>query len=160
MAIVGAAAHEQVDVRVLGIPVPDRDPVEPGAEIVRGARHQLARECLQVGELARVVGRDDEAEMVTVAVAALDERASVRRLTRGVEQPSGGAIARDAVALEIADVGGERARRPHTANDTRLDHRAARAVAEQALRAEARGSAPPEPPASASPAAARLPGRA
>ena len=33
LAVIGAAADEDMDVRIVGVPVVDRDPVEPGAEV-------------------------------------------------------------------------------------------------------------------------------
>ena len=58
LAVVGAAADQDVDVRVVGVPVIDGHPVELGAEIAFGIGHQLARERAKVGHLARVLGRD------------------------------------------------------------------------------------------------------
>ena len=61
-------------------------------------RHKIAREGAKVGKLRGVVRRDDEAEMMPVALAALGEGASVRGVARRVEHFSGGAIASDAIA--------------------------------------------------------------
>ena len=122
---VGATADENVDVRVLGVPVIDRDPVELRAEIALGLDHQLARECLEVRKFGGVVGRDDEAEVVAVAVAAFGEGMGVSRIDLRVEQAAGFAVTRRAVAAEIAEMGRQRARRPHPTHDPRLDHRAA-----------------------------------
>jgi hypothetical protein len=47
-AIVGHAAHDDVDVGVLGIPVIDSDPVELRTEISLGVSHQVPRERLQI----------------------------------------------------------------------------------------------------------------
>jgi hypothetical protein len=48
VTIVGPAPHDDMDVRVVRIPVIDSDPIEPGAEIPLGLRHQVARERSQV----------------------------------------------------------------------------------------------------------------
>ena len=122
---VGATADENVDVRVLGVPVIDRDPVELRAEIALGLGHQFAGERLQIGKLGRVVGRDDEAEVVAVAVASFREGMGVRRIHLRVEQAAGFAVTGRAVAAEIAEMGRQRSRRPHPAHHSRLDHRAA-----------------------------------
>ena len=57
-AVVGAAADQHMDMRVVGVPVIDRDPVELRAEVALGVGHQLAREGAKVGQLGRVLGRD------------------------------------------------------------------------------------------------------
>ena len=66
--------------RIVGVPMIDRDPVELGAEILLDIEHQLARKRLEVAELGRVFGRDDEAEVMAVILAALGEGAFVRRI--------------------------------------------------------------------------------
>jgi hypothetical protein len=42
-AVVPLAPHDDMDVRVVRIPVIDIDPIELGAEILLGLRHQVAR---------------------------------------------------------------------------------------------------------------------
>ena len=44
LAVVGAAAHDDVDVGIVGVPVIDADPIELGAEILLHLAHQLAGE--------------------------------------------------------------------------------------------------------------------
>ena len=44
LPIVGPAADQDVDVRIVGVPVIDRHPVEPRAEISFDVVHQLAGE--------------------------------------------------------------------------------------------------------------------
>ena len=44
LPIIGAAAHKDVDMGMLGVPMVDGDPVEPGAQIARGLIHEFARE--------------------------------------------------------------------------------------------------------------------
>ena len=115
---------------MLGVPVIDRDPVELRGEIALGLGHQNARECLKVREFGGVVGRDDEAKVVAITVAAFGEGMGVRRIQLRVEQAAGFAAPGRAVAAEIAQMGRQRSRRPHPAHDPRLDHRAARPVAQ------------------------------
>jgi hypothetical protein len=62
-----------MNVRVLGIPMIDGDPVEISTQIALGFGHQVACECFDIGEFGRVVGRDDEPEMMPVALASLSE---------------------------------------------------------------------------------------
>ena len=65
--LVDAAQHD-VCVGVVGVPVVDRDPVELRAEVRFHARHQVARVALKVADLRRVLGRDDEPELVPVVL--------------------------------------------------------------------------------------------
>ena len=65
--------------RVVGVPVIDGDPVQPRAEIGSHLPREIAREGLQIGHLAGVLGRDDEAEMVPVVLAPLGEGEHRRR---------------------------------------------------------------------------------
>ena len=83
LAVVGAAAHQDMDVRIVGVPVIDGDPVELRAEIALGVRHQLAREGPKIGHLGRVLGGDGEPEVMPVVLAALGERLGVGVVGRG-----------------------------------------------------------------------------
>ena len=56
LAIVGAAAHKDMDMGMLGVPMVDGDPVEPGAEIARGLVHQFARKAAQASQFAGIIG--------------------------------------------------------------------------------------------------------
>ena len=110
LAVVGDAAHDDVDVRMLGVPVIDGDPIELGAEILLHLADQLAGEALEVGHLRRVLGRDDEAEMMAVVLAPLGEGLGIGVLGLRAEQPRLLPVPGDALAPEIAEVGGERRR--------------------------------------------------
>ena len=70
--------------------------------------YQLAGEGAEVGHLAGVFGRDREAEMMSVILAALGECLRIGALRGGVEHPRILAVAGHALALEIGDVLGER----------------------------------------------------
>ena len=110
LAVVGAAADEHMDMGIVGVPMIDRDPVEPGAEVALRVRHQLAREGAKVGHLARVLWRDREPEMMPVLFAPFGESLRVGVVGGGVEHPSVRAVAGDAVALEVGEMLRERRR--------------------------------------------------
>ncbi|AEG58111.1 hypothetical protein Sinme_6738 (plasmid) [Sinorhizobium meliloti AK83] len=61
-----AAAQDDMDVRIVGIPVVDTDPVEPGGKILFGLGHQFAGEAFQILKIDRLFRRDDEAEVVAI----------------------------------------------------------------------------------------------
>src|SRR6185312_4439870 len=87
LTVIGAAADEDMDVRIVGVPAVDRDPIELGAEIPLDIEHQLARERLEVAELGAVFRRDDEAEMMAVILAAFGEGAFIRCVGGRIEHP-------------------------------------------------------------------------
>ena len=91
--------------RMLGVPVIYRDPIELRAEIALGLGHQFAGERLQIRKLGRVVGRDDEAKVVAVAVASVREGMGVRGIHLRVEQAASFAVTGRAVTAEIAEMG-------------------------------------------------------
>ena len=90
-AIIGAPAHQDVDVRIVGVPVIDRDPVEPGAEILFHVGHQFAGEGPDIGKFGCVLGRDDEAEVMAIIGAAFGKGIAIdwdHRRCRTVRHPS------------------------------------------------------------------------
>ena len=56
VAVVGHAAHDEMDVRMLGVPVIDGDPVELRAEILLHLADEVAGEGLEVGHLGASSG--------------------------------------------------------------------------------------------------------
>lgn len=79
--IVAHASHDDVGVRVSNVMVVDRDPVELGAEVAFHVRHQVAHEGAQALSVRVVLRRDDEAELVAVALAAVLEAGGVRAVS-------------------------------------------------------------------------------
>ena len=54
LTVIGAAADEDMDVRIVRVPMVDRHPVELGAEIPFDIEHQLAGKGLEIAELGPV----------------------------------------------------------------------------------------------------------
>ena len=144
LAIVGDAAHDDVDVRVLRVPVIDGDPIELGAEILLHLADQLAGEALEVGHLRRVLGRHDESEMVTVLLAPLGEGLRVRVLRLGAEQPGLLPVPGDALAPEVAEMGSKRRRTRGVTDDARLHRHQTRPAGQQVVRPHAGDASAPE----------------
>ncbi|MGY3146479.1 hypothetical protein ACVWYQ_003478 [Bradyrhizobium sp. USDA 3397] len=117
--------------RVLGIPMIDRHPVEPGAETTRGLIHELAGKAPQAPELAGIIGRDDEPEMMPVVFTTLGKGAASGLIAGGVKQSAGLPIPGHPIALKVTDMGTQRARRTHAAHHPRLDHGTAGAVVQE-----------------------------
>ena len=85
LTVIGAAADDDVDMRVLGVPVVNRHPVQLGPEVALRLRHQVPGQGFEVGQLGRVVRRYDEPEMMPVALAPLCEGAMVGVIPLGIE---------------------------------------------------------------------------
>jgi hypothetical protein len=107
-SVLGDAAHEYMDMRIVGIPVIDRHPVEPGFEILLHPAHEIAGEGPKVLKLLGIFRADDEAEMMAIVGAAICEGLTVGGVSRRIEHHRFPAIARDAVAFQISDMPCER----------------------------------------------------
>ncbi len=127
LAVLAHAAHDQVDMGMLGVPVIDADPIKLRAEVVLHLPDEVAGEGLEVGHLHGVVGRDDEAEMMPVILAPLSERLRVGVIGTRSEQPGLLPVPGDALAAQIAEVGRKWRAPSCVTDDTRLDDGAARA---------------------------------
>ena len=125
LPVIGLAADQHMDMRVVGVPVIDRDPIQLGVEVALGVRHERAREAAQILQFHRVFRRDDESEMVPVVGAALGEGALIGGVRVRIEHARLLPVAGDAVALQVAHVLGQRGRaetRALMAHHARLDH--------------------------------------
>src|SRR3546814_15875031 len=71
------AADDDMAVWIVGIPMVDRDPVELRAKIHLHPCHEIAGEAAKVFDVLRVLGGDDETELVAIA---LDARSEERRV--------------------------------------------------------------------------------
>ena len=133
LALIVVPADDDVAVRVTGIEVVDRDPVQPRAQILLHLPHHVTGEGTQVREVVAVLRGDDEAELVAVLPAALGEGLAVRLLGLGAIEPAALPITRRAVALKVKDVGVGSPAAQLEAHDPRLDHDPAHALARATL---------------------------
>ena len=138
------ASDEQMDVRIVGVPVVDGDPIEPGAKIGFHLPGEVSREGSEIGHLGGVFGRDDEAEVVPVVLRTFGEGGVIGAVGLGVEHVRLLAVARDALALQIGDMRRHRRRAEGAAlmaRDPRLHHDAT-AGREEPVAAEGKAAAP------------------
>jgi len=133
-----------MDMRVFRVPVIDGHPIDLSAEILLHLSDEVAGEGFEVRHFQRVVGRDDEAEMVAVVLAALGEGASIRLFLSRPEQPRLLAVAGHPVAAQIIEMRAERRGARGMPDHTRLDHRAARARGDEPVGLDAGTLAVPE----------------
>jgi hypothetical protein len=97
------ANRPEVNVRIVSVPMTDRDPVEPGAEIARHLGCQVACEGFEIGHFGGILRRDDEAEMMPVVQAAPRERHGVGAILSGAEHVGLLTAAGDAVTLQVGE---------------------------------------------------------
>ena len=97
--LVGLPAHKQMDVRIVGVPMIDRDPIEPRAQVRLHLAHEVARVFAQVRQLGRILWRYNDAEVMTIVLATVSEGAIVCVVAGRVEHPGRRAIAGHALAL-------------------------------------------------------------
>ena len=105
-----APAHDQVGVRVVGVPVIDSHPFQPRAQVGFHAPHQMPRVGAQVFELGAILGGNDEAEMVPVVGAAFLEGIKIGFIGLRPVGPAWLTVPAHAIALDVAQVLGERLR--------------------------------------------------
>src|SRR5215467_915462 len=152
--VIAFAAHDDMDMRIVGVPVIDSYPVESRAEIASRLGHQLSGKGLEIREPVRVLRRHNEPEMMPVALAAAREGAVVGVVMLGVEHPSGRAIPGHAVPPQIAEMRAERRSSCTMPYHTRLDRNVARPIGHEPRGSNARrppaaeGAAPPPAPGS------------
>src|SRR5205807_2126805 len=114
---------DDVSMGMAGVVMVDGDPIDLGPKILLGALHQSARQIFQVFILGTVLGRDDEAELVTVTVRALEECLAIGAVTLSVIEFARHALSGDAVALDVAEVETRRVEPlPGHLDDAGLDH--------------------------------------
>src|SRR5262245_19776823 len=113
--------------RVLGVPVVNRHPLDPGVKVTLRLRHQVSGKGLEVGQLGRVVRGYDEPEMMPVVLAPLGEGAMVGVIARGIEHATGGPVFGHTFTPQIGQVSTERSSVYAVPYHPRLGNRATRA---------------------------------
>src|SRR6266851_2230027 len=106
-----------MDVRLVGFPVIDPDPIQPRSEVVLHLLGEVTSKGSKVLHLGCVLGTDDEPEMMPIITGALGEGAQIRVVRRCVEHAGGRAIPRDALASQIREMRPNRAGSAETLSD-------------------------------------------
>lgn len=136
-AVIGAAAHDDMDMRVVGVPMIDGNPLQFGAEVFFRLPHQLAREPLQILHVGGVLRGHNEPEMMAVVLAALREILHVGVVGLRLEHFCALAVTGDTVAAKVVEVAGERTALTLVADHERLDGAKPRAAGDEAVGADA-----------------------
>ena len=103
-AVTGNAAHQHMDVRIVGVPMVNGDPVQFGAQILGRVSHQFAGEAAQVFHVPCIFGRDDETKVVPVIFATPCKGIPISPVGLGIEHRGIAPVAGHAVTLKILDV--------------------------------------------------------
>jgi len=109
-SVIGDAAHKQMDMGIVRVPMIHGNPFELRPKIALHLRDEIACEPPQVGHLRGILRRDREPEVVTVVLASLGESRLVRSRRSSIEHPRGLTVPRYPLSPQIGDVGGERRR--------------------------------------------------
>ena len=100
------AVDDDMNMRMTGIKMVHRDPVELRSQVTFEFGHEVAGEAGEVAELRAVLRRDDDAKLVAIVLAAIEEGIAVGPILRRRIKPPALAIARGAVALNITEMSG------------------------------------------------------
>src|SRR6266849_6216456 len=96
-----SAVDDDMNMGMAGIKMVHRHPIELRSQVSFDLAYEVAGEAGQVSELRAVLRRDDDAKLVTIVLAAIEEGIAVGPVLRRRIQPAALAIARGAVALNI-----------------------------------------------------------
>src|SRR5713101_4223886 len=136
-----SAVDDDMNMRMAGIKMVHRDPIELRSQVSFDLAYEVAGEAGEVAEAHTVLRRNDDAKLVAVVLAAIEEGIAVGPVLRRRIQPAALAIARGAVALDITQMSGSAAVLPGSTNGARFDHDAPGARLAVAPSAFAQGAA-------------------
>src|SRR6516164_2277565 len=138
------AVDDDMDVRVPGIEMVHRHPIELRSQVSFELAHEVAGEAGEIAELRALFGRDDEAKLMAIVLAAIEKGIAVGPVLRRRIEPTTLAIARGAVALNITQMSGGAPVLSGSTDGARLDHDAPDARLTVAPSAFAQGAAADE----------------
>src|SRR5712675_1041923 len=100
------AVDDDMNMGVAGIKMVHRDPIELRSQVSFEFAHEVAGVAREITEAHTVLRRDDDAKLVAIVLAAIEEGNAVGPVLRRRIQPAALAIARGAVALNITQMSG------------------------------------------------------
>lgn len=106
-------SDDDVGMRMAGVVMIDRNPVEARLQILLHLSHQIACKILQIGHFVGVFGRNNEAELMPILAAPFDKGLAVSLILKSRISLPFLAVPIDSVPFEVAKVRIDRfARRP------------------------------------------------
>jgi hypothetical protein len=110
LLVISPASDQDVDVRIVRVPVIDGDPVKFCAEVALCIVHELAGKGSKIGHLCGVLRRHRETEMVSVVLASVRESLAICVVRSRIEHLGIAPVSRNTVAFQVGDVFGQRCR--------------------------------------------------
>src|SRR5262245_56560832 len=104
-ALIVAPANHDVGVRMAGVEMIDRHPVEPCIKIAFHLGQQIADEGFEIGKTRPFIGRHHKAELVWVPLRSLEESHLVSRIAVATVETTRLPIAGDTVAYDVLEMG-------------------------------------------------------
>src|SRR5229473_1680664 len=101
-----SAVDDDMNMGMAGIKMVHRHPIELRSQVFFELTHEVAGEAREIAELRAFLRRDDDAKLVAVVLAAIEEGIAVGPILRRRIQPAALTIARGAVALNITEMSG------------------------------------------------------
>src|SRR5216683_2198547 len=101
-----STVDDDMNMGMAGIKMVHRDPIELRSQVSFEFAHEVAGEAGEVAEAHTVLRRDDDAKLVAIVLAAIEEGIAVGPVLRRRIQPAALTIARGAVALNITEMSG------------------------------------------------------
>jgi hypothetical protein len=140
-AVIGDATNDDVNVRIVGVPMLGTDPIEFRAEIPLGLVQQVSCKGFQVGQLAGIFGRYDEPKMMPIAVAAFGKCPVIGAVVFTIEHAAGSIVLGDALPAQVFQMGSKRRPLPAMSGNPGLDSDTTSPVGHVACGRKARGAA-------------------
>ena len=84
-AVVSNAAQQDMDMGIVRVPMINRDPVQFSAKVMGDICHELTREAAYIFQLASILWRNDEAEMMPVIAASLRKTIRISVVSAGIK---------------------------------------------------------------------------
>jgi len=104
-ASVQDTADDDVGMRMAGVLMIDRDPIETRLEVRLHLSHEVAREGFEIGHFIGIIRCHNEAELMPIVTAPLNECLAISVVLKGRIGLSFLAVAIDPVPFEIAQMG-------------------------------------------------------
>jgi len=104
-AVIEDAANHDMSVRMTGVVMVDRDPVEAGGQIQFHLAHEVAGEAAKISHFGCILGRDDEPKLMTISPTALHKGLAVSLVIDSGIGLAPLTVTRDPIPFEVAQMG-------------------------------------------------------
>src|SRR5262245_9305093 len=98
------ATDDNVSVRMAGVEMIDRDPVELSVKVDLHLPDEVADERFQVSKLGAVISGNNEAELVRIVCRSVEKGSAIDVLARSIIEPARPTVPRNAIAQDVPQV--------------------------------------------------------